>query len=145
MYAAPLRVQVWLCRSRRAEGKTTLLATQWTLTPDKEALLAELYAQDVKYWNWTQWAKLADKTGQVSMGLTWVLLPFKPEAGMPILRRRCNELYLQAMRDNAQEYGFKIRIEEERNMLVLYDESIPDLLPIAEHVAAIKARSQAEA
>ena len=94
------------------------------LSPDEIETLYRIYQRDVKYWdNWGLSVKLAKRNGSHPMGLTWVLLCYKPGVELPNLRQQMNQLYLSAMHEYAQHYHLCICVDARINKIMLYDPS----------------------
>lgn len=97
------------------------MSTVNCLTEAEETMLRGIYQRDVKYWSWDQWVASFRKHREAPMGFLWVILPYKPMQPMPIMRKRMNDLYLEAVEQQAAEYGLAVRIDAESNKLVLFD------------------------
>jgi hypothetical protein len=94
------------------------------LTETERETLVGIYRRDVSYWEWPYWVGCAVKQGRVSMGLAYVLLRYRPQAGMPRLRKEMNELYWQCLVDRADEY--EMRIEQDQGKLFLVSDRPSD-------------------
>ncbi len=95
------------------------MSTGECLSPVQEDTLRELYRIDVKYWNWNLWLLNLKKNHETNCGFSWVVLPYRPEKLMPLLRKRMNDLYWEALEETAAEYGLHIRINDETNKIIL--------------------------
>jgi|SRR5579872_4388805 len=98
------------------------MRTDECLTIDEENTLREVYRRDVRFWGWHHWMSMYQKFGEGPMGLSWVLWPYKAEVGMPLPRRRMNEIYHECLVEYARNfYGLEIRIDAKSNKLILCD------------------------
>jgi hypothetical protein len=92
------------------------------LTQTEREVMRGIYERDVKYWdNWGPCVKMAKRNGQCPMGLTWVVLCYKPGPELPQLREELNGLYLQALQGYAAHYHLSVCVDLGINKVVLYD------------------------
>lgn len=92
------------------------------LTEEEKATLCGIYRRDTKYWeNWGTSVKACKRDGQCPLGLTWVLLPYKPGPEVPCLREQINSIYLQCLQEYAQQYNLSVCVDTTINKVVLYD------------------------
>lgn len=92
------------------------------LSKEEIETLRSIYRRDVKYWgNWESCVKAAKKDGQCPMGLSWVILRFKPGPALPRLREQINAVYLQCLQEYTEQYGLSICVDVLVNKVVVYD------------------------
>jgi hypothetical protein len=92
------------------------------LSQEEKTALRGIYRRDVKFWdNWGLNVKVAKREGKASMGLSWVILRFKPGPELPQMRAQMNNLYLVALDVYAGQYGLNVCIDPKTNKVMLYD------------------------
>jgi hypothetical protein len=92
------------------------------LSSEETATFQTVYRRDVKYWeNWHLASRMAKKQGKAAMGLTWVVLPYRPGVELALMRQQINSIYLNCLQEYAEQYGLCVGIETATNKVMLYD------------------------
>jgi hypothetical protein len=92
------------------------------LTEEEKNALRNIYRRDVKYWeNWGPTVKIAKREGTCSLGISWVVLRFKPGPELPRMRQEMNDIYLQCLQEHAQAFNLSVCVDLKINKVVVYD------------------------
>jgi len=92
------------------------------LTQVEVETLRKLYRKDVTYWqNWNMAAKAAQRHGKHPLGITWVILPYKPGTETALQRQRMNAIYMECVVEYAAEFGLQVAICNKTDKLFLYN------------------------
>lgn len=88
------------------------------LTEEETQVVEKMARLDVAYWEWSYWARAAAAKGRMPMGLDHVVLPYREDPGMPLLRKEWNAIYRHALTERAADFGMRIEKEGNRFYLV---------------------------
>jgi hypothetical protein len=76
----------------------------------------------VRYWEfWNIAVKGAKRQGHWPLGITWVVLRYKPSEELPRLREEINSVYLECLQEFAEEYRLAVCLDLASNKVMLYD------------------------
>jgi len=92
------------------------------LTQEEKDVLRGIYRRDVRYWEcWSTAVKGAKRQGYWPLGLSWVVLRYKPGPELPRLREEINSIYLECLQEFAEEYRLAVCLDPGSSKVMLYD------------------------